>query len=480
MRKLAWGALCIGLMAAATTACGGGDSDGDDLVDGNDADADADDNDDVNTDDNTTIDAGVTAGECDPLTQEPCAANERCTWIWESLNDPSTEMVEPTVGRLGCAFAGTIPEAGQCVRSGPTTTPAEAESCTDTTECGPGLTCIDSLCRTEGTGASVADQCERGNYCIAGTCKAICDTAGAEPSCGANASCNRYSGIFISMGMTVAGVCDPKCDPLTQRTIEGNLEACNSLDAANPNTGCFTTAGSGMGGIGFSCARVPPEAKGLTHQTPAYGPASGGAFANGCEAGYLPFWLDADDNTITVCAGTCAPADSDNSTPALIAANVGDATKSAKLHTQALPRVGDGTCQVLKKGSAAASNCKYMWSTGVNDNDDGTLIDNPWNDTLGACFSFSLYTYDNDGDPATAEIGNPGCQELPVETAAAPNPTHEIYAWELGCYNSVRTAAIIEAQPPRPSAKQQQLNRMNRFRTITSTPGQRVMKHVLL
>jgi hypothetical protein len=473
-------------MAAATTACGGGDSD-DGLVDG-----DNDDNDNDDTDENPdgevddtdevsdNIDAGPTVGECDPLTQMPCTAGERCTWIWDSLNDPSTEMIEPTVGHLGCAFDGTIPEAGQCTRSGPTTTPAEPEACVETAECGPGLTCIDSLCRTAGTGAATADDCERGNYCIAGTCKSICDTAGAEPSCGANASCNRYSGIFISMGMTVAGVCDPKCDPLLQTTVEGSLAACNSLDAANPNTGCFTTAGAGVGGIGFSCARVPPEAKGLTNYTPAYGPDSGGAYANGCEAGYLPFWADADDNTITVCAGTCAPADSDDSSAALIAANIGDATKMAKLHNQPAPRVGDGVCQVLKKGSAEASNCKYIWSTGVNDNDDETLIDNPFNDILGVCFAYSQYTYDNDEDPATAEIGNPGCQELPIETGTV-DPVHEIFAWQLGCYNSTRTAAIVEAQPPRPSAKiNAKLRRMNRFHTITAKPGERVMKHVLL
>ncbi len=472
MRKLAWGALCIGLMAAATTACGGGNDDG--LVP-----TDDDDTDEVTTDadDDMPIDT-PTAGECDPLTQEPCAANERCTWIWESLNDPSTEMAEPSVGRLGCAFAGTIPEAGQCVRSGPTTTPAEATSCVETSECGPGLTCIDSLCRTEGTGAAVADQCERGNYCIAGTCKQICDsTGGAGPACGATASCNRYSGIFISMGMTVAGVCDPKCNPLTQLTDEGSLEACNSLNPANPNTGCFTTAGAGNGAIGFSCARVPPESKGRTDRDAAYGPDSGGVYSNGCEAGYIPAYDDATDDTITDCNGICAPADSDNSTAATRAAAIGDATKLAKLPDQATSRVGDGVCNQLKKGSQGASNCRYLWPSNL-DEMTGELAESPFNDTIGLCFPYSDYLINHDMDPATPEIGIKGCEELPPPGAAGTEDPIFGFAWEQRCYNSVRTAEIEAMQPPRPSAKAKRF--FPRLRIVTSQPGQRVMKHVLL
>src|SRR5687768_16298816 len=106
MKKLALGALCIGLMSL-TAACG---DDSGDSID--------------NTDDivNTDVDApttGPTTGVCDVLTQTPCTSEERCTWIVELRDNPQTPEREPDDGRMGCAFAGTIEIGEECVITGP-------------------------------------------------------------------------------------------------------------------------------------------------------------------------------------------------------------------------------------------------------------------------------------------------------------------------------------------------------------------------
>ena len=76
MKKLAFGALFIGLLAA----CGGGD-DGVTIV------PDADD----------SVDA---SSACNPVAQTGCLAGEKCTWInIDSMND---------VGTLGCVPDGSV------------------------------------------------------------------------------------------------------------------------------------------------------------------------------------------------------------------------------------------------------------------------------------------------------------------------------------------------------------------------------------
>jgi hypothetical protein len=72
MKKLAFGALLVGLLVA----CGGGDS-----------------NKKVILVDGSMVD-GMT--QCNPLTQAGCAANEKCTWLLEAL-------MPQYVGRVACA-----------------------------------------------------------------------------------------------------------------------------------------------------------------------------------------------------------------------------------------------------------------------------------------------------------------------------------------------------------------------------------------
>ncbi len=307
-------------------------------------------------------------GECDPLTQEPCRSNEKCAWIWESINDPATEAVEPTVGRLGCACAGPSPIGGACTRSGPTigSDPVEV-----------------------GVGASVADDCERGAQCIGGICEAVCDLAGAEPTCDAPTICTSHANTFVSMGTVVAGTCGSPCDPLTQVTTEDRA-ACGSPTPDAPVRGCYRATPTSTA---FACAAVPYAAHGLTDNEPAL------PGANGCEAGYIPVVFDAAMETVVRCHGLCAPAAADNTMPALA---IGDPSVAAKLPNQAEPRLGDGLCIEGKKGSTTPSDCRFD-SSGA----------------FGVCFPYGEYRYDDDGDPATPDVPRRSCADLaPAEAAA--------------------------------------------------------------
>lgn len=364
---------------------------GDDRVDTDDGDFDGDDSD--GTVSNCTA-IRTSQGECDPLVQEPCAEDQRCTWIWDSIEDPVTEAVEPNVGHLGCACAGPLPVGAACERSGPSIGADPVEP---------------------GTGAGTPDECERGTQCIGGICQAICDLTGGEPACGDAMVCVREPGTFISMGMVVAGTCAPQCDPLTQEDVATHAAACGSVDPAAPDRACYLGGYAANADRPFACVAIPRAAKGRTDGALADGPLSGGAYWNGCEAGYLPFWDDNTDDTLTVCAGICAPVPTDNTMPDDAA---GDPTALAKLHDQPLPRAGDGLCIDGKKGHGARGDCRFI------------------TETIGVCFPYTEHTYDHDADPTTPEITTPTCAELPPAGGDPSTTIHNITADQAGCYGS--------------------------------------------
>src|SRR5437773_1568528 len=85
MRKLAFGALMIGLLSAA--GCGGGNS-GDDVI---------------------IIDAPMAdapSGACNPVAQTGCATGEKCTWI---NIDSGADL-----GTTGCVADGTAATTEAC------------------------------------------------------------------------------------------------------------------------------------------------------------------------------------------------------------------------------------------------------------------------------------------------------------------------------------------------------------------------------
>ncbi|MBA3801057.1 MAG: hypothetical protein H0X18_18575 [Geodermatophilaceae bacterium] len=320
----------------------------------------------------------------------------------------------PPIGHIGCAPEGTVAAGGACT--------------------------------VGAAGPAGYSNCAKGSECVAGTCKTICDHQGGAPACDANHACGQYEGLFESGDMTVAGVCDPKCDPLTQALLAGTTTAaCGSPDPAAPNAGCFTFTG-----IDFTCAPVGPTTLALTDRMPARGPTSGGAYVNGCAPGFLPFFREMTGSNVIVCAGMCAPLKTDM-TPALRANVVGSKTVPAKLPTKAAPEAGDAICVTNKKGSsleAIGQNCLFMWPFNVENN---MLPESPYNDGLGICFDFRKYTYDRDNNAGTPPEQVPSCAALPPKgtvpactcDAMGSNCTGtgcpDGQAHEWGCYNTTDT-----------------------------------------
>ena len=101
----------------------------------------------------------------------------------------------------------------------------------------------------------------------------------------------------------------------------------------------------------------------------------------------------------------------------------------------------------------------------------GELTESPYNDTLGFCFPYSAYTYDNDAMPATPEIGYPSCRDLPPAGGDPMSTPHGETADAFDCYSSARTSAL-----PKHSLGHAKLN----LRVVASRPGEVTYRHVML
>ena len=373
MKKLALAALLIGL-----AACGGdGRNNNVVILDGN-------------------VDSAPAT--CNPLTQTGCAVGEKCA-------NRTLQGAPNEINEIACVPDGTVTQDQACTEGPP--------------------------------GAMGYSNCAAGFECVNAVCKQICDHQGGTPKCDAQHACSRYDGLFESGDMTVAGVCDPKCDPLTQALLAGsNTEACGSPMAASPTNGCYT-----FDLVDFTCAGIPTQARGLIDRMKAFGPASGGAYVNGCAAGYLPFFREQTGSTTTICAGLCAPTKTDTAN----ATNFrGDPTVPAKLHTAAAPAAGDGVCAVGKKGSEANENCHYLW---MYNNDGMNYLPGPYNDTLGVCFGFTHYKYDATADGGSAMQDYPACQNLPPKGGTPSVPYGTADEWP--CYSSTDAAAFVGGKSTR-------------------------------
>lgn len=316
--------------------------------------------------------ADMGSGVCNPLAQTGCNAGEKCNWIYDQL-------MPTVVGHIGCEPDGTVAIGGSC-----------------------------------GARAIGPDTCVKGAECVSGECKQICDHQGGDPMCDANHSCSRYQNLFVDGTTTVAGVCDPGCDPLTQDLKVGtNKVACGSPSATAPVLGCY-------GYETFSCSGVAPTvpnamALTLTDRVP---PA--GNYLNACAPGFMVVIISETGSTTGVCSGLCAALETDNTTTpngGHVGNAKGDATASGKLPTSAAAAVGDATCNIGKKGSEATSVCKFLWPYNVDD--AGMLLMTDYTDKLGLCFGLTHYKYDSNGDGAltAADENQPNCNTKPPRSA---------------------------------------------------------------
>lgn len=414
MMKLSWGAVLIALAAAA---CSGG------------------------KDKPKLVDASTQPTTCSPLTQAGCNAGEKCAWIEDVAPTETTEAV----GHIGCVPDGTKQLGEQCTQS-----------------------------NADGTGHS---DCVAGTECVAGFCRQICDHQGGEPMCDANHACAQYSSLFETADQTIAGVCDVRCDPLTQTANAGSITAaCGTSDPTKPRFGCYGD------GVDFTCApnSLPGkcststdvrcnysynddvDGNGMNDRCPtgetcnldmdamrvdrvaAATPGPNTAYINGCAPGFVPFFFEMTGSTTVVCSGLCSPMKTDTTLTANV---IGNPNTPAKLPLEAAPAAGNAVCVAGKKGSLPVSgneNCLHMWPFNVENN---MLPQTPYNDTLGVCRDFTQYTYDDDNNQNTPRVGIPSCHQLPPKGTVANCtcnaegfncsgtgcPHGQAHEW--GCYN---------------------------------------------
>lgn len=340
---------------------------------------------------------------CNPLTQTGCDADEKCAWI--------EDQDSPPIGHLGCVPVGTV--------------------------------AVGCACSVGAAGMTGYDDCVEGASCVAGTCRQICDLDDGAPSCPSNSACQPYADLFVTGGTTVAGVCDPTCDPLTQCTHEAPAAtACSSTDASAPNRGCY-------GYEKFSCAPASPATLALTDRQPPRTNSSGNPFLNGCAPGFVPFFYAMTGSTTTLCTGLCAALEVDN-TPAHANNGLGDPSAPAKLPSQPKARIGNATCEAGKKGSEASSRCLFMWPYIESDQGDIPASFTPYVDTLGLCMAIDRFMYDSNSDQVP-DAPRPDCSTLPPRSAATPTNFDDAADW--GCQklvnSSARAHAVRDAWIPR-------------------------------
>lgn len=269
MKKLACGALLIGLLAAA---CGGGSSGADARV--------------IQTIDSASGVDGTPAA-CNVVAQTGCDPGEKCTWIRVAAS--STQQL----GQVGC-----VPDGDKA---------------------------LNAACTYMAAGTSTGyDDCQKGLICLAdsrvdmatGSCRTICDLAAVAPaagSCPDKYGCGAYINLFANgQDTALAGVCDPTCDVLTQKRDSDGAEACGSTDPQNPNRGCYGYPSSDNTPTEFRCSGA-----GDATLNPGAPIPVADAYLNACAPGYIPlFYASSSDHNNVVCTAFCQPQDTNSTAKA--------------------------------------------------------------------------------------------------------------------------------------------------------------------
>jgi len=395
MKKLAFGALLVGLLVAA---CGGDDGHHPILLDSG---------------SNTNM-------TCNPLTQAGCAAGEKCTWLLDAL-------MPSYVGHVGCAPDGTANTGESCMYGAPGTTGYD--------NCKKGTVC--------------------GNYRGgAGTCKTICDQQGGTPDCGTTHVCVTYSGLFSTGDTTppAGGVCDLACDPFADNDFDGSgtvsTKSGTTCAASGSNTvGCYGYPSYGTPPkTGWSCTNdinaMEAQPTGLRHRVQCVeanncadpGPT---IYVNSCNQGYLPLLIETTGVSTAICVAMCAPHN-------CYMGNCGTATTFDFQHGDAPHRCTATDRVGTFDQTVAGESCQYLWYREVDD--QGNYLASATSNSLGFCFDHSKYLYDSDGDN-TADKPLPPCSTLAngFGSGSAPSDPNYWGAADLGCVDTTN-AGIMMAQ----------------------------------
>lgn len=207
------------------------------------------------------------SGNCNPVTQAGCAAEEKCA---EKILSS-----EPFLAQITCVPVGEIAEGDVCVEGQP-----DSDMAFD--NCQAGLDCFGGVC-AEICG-SVPDTCrpealpfDQGEHCTA-----------------------NFQNHFNSE----TGVCSPACNPTDDTESAGTIV----------NVGCGANESCGFDPISVttSCLATPEQSATQTQNEIPYGPSPGIAFSNGCASGFTTLLR----STVGTPAGTpqcarfCTPSDS--------------------------------------------------------------------------------------------------------------------------------------------------------------------------
>jgi hypothetical protein len=357
--------LALGALIAGLAACGGG-SDKPKLIDAPNG-----------------VDSSV-PGACNPLTQTGCQTGEKCNWIYDQL-------MPTVIGDIGCEAVGTVAIGGAC-----------------------------------GPRAVGPDPCVRGAECVSGECKQVCDAEGGTPACDSAHACMRYQNLYVDGSTTIAGVCDPGCDPLTQDLLAGtNRTACGSTSPTMPDKGCY-------GYDVYSCSNVAPTVSNAVALTLTDRVAPAGNYTNACAPGFMPLLIAETGSQAATCSGLCAALETDN-TPAHVNNAKGDPNALAKLPTGSAPAAGNATCDIGKKGSESSSVCVFLWPYLIDD--AGQLQVTATTDTMGLCMATAHYRFDSNSDgilDANDMLRSQvPCNTLPPRSGTTTGPYDD--AADFGC-----------------------------------------------
>ncbi len=288
------------------------------------------------------------------------------------------------------------------------------------------------------------DDCAAGLFCISGRCETICNDSGGNPACDDLHACSLYTDVFANGNDNpIAGVCDERCDPNTQRTLAGgSAEACRSIDPAQkgsgsgevyPEFGCYeddsadgnarlvdftcsdtpfgraTGPGSGVSCVASTVTDPAEDHQDCTDQESCTATVNGMVFVipNGCAPGYVNLLPEKQASTQSICSAYCAPVDTDIGSGSN---KQGDPTALGKDVTDTAAVVGRATCkQQVQGGKAgiAGEDCQYFWpydldsKTGLIANLGPTDID-----TVGVCVHDDDFLYDptDSGGSATKQV----------------------------------------------------------------------------
>jgi len=208
---------------------------------------------------------------CDPVSQTPCLALQRCAWVVTGTNN---------AGHSACLADAAMKEGAACVIS-----------------------------------STGVDNCHRGTACVDGVCRTLC---GLSPdTCGSGWACGLYTEApFNPDGNGTTGFCEPMCNPLTQTRSFDQAPACGSPEPGSPSLGCY-----GYPDFPFTCSPAGDPYYGAGAEAPLA--PDGAAYLNGCAPGYLPIQYASSDSTTIVCVAMCEPGPTSLQNPANAKGRVG-------------------------------------------------------------------------------------------------------------------------------------------------------------